>query len=107
FAGVCPSLSDLVDRFTRLIAIGDRLTVLADTGSVDPRPLLRAAEGARILAYLAAAQAAIWPAVLHSANAQAKLLLVELVNERACRGVALHQQAAIRHLISQANWIAK
>lgn len=107
FAAACPSLSDLVDRFTRMIAIGDRLTVLSRTGAADPRPLLRAAEGARILAYLAAAQAAIWPAMLRSPDAQAKLRLVELVNERASRGDALHQQAAIRHLVSQANWIAK
>ncbi len=102
-----PTLSDLVDRFARMMATADRLMVLAGTTSDDPRPLRRAAEGARILAYLAAARAAIWPAMLHSADAQAKHRLVALINERACRGDALHQQAAIRHLISEANWIAK
>ena len=102
-----PTLSDLVDRFARMMATADRLMVLADTTSEDPRPLRRAAEGARILAYLAAARAAIWPAMLHSTDAQAKHRLAALVNERACRGDALHQQAAIRHLVGEADWIAK
>lgn len=102
-----PTLSDLVDRFAGMMATADRLMVLASTTSQDPRPLRRAAEGARLLAYLAAARAAIWPAMLNSADAQAKQRLVTLVNERACRGDALHQQAAIRHLISEANWIAR
>ena len=58
-------------------------------------------------ALLAAARAAIWPAMRYSADAEAKLKLVELVNERACRRDPLHQQAAIRHIVSEANWIAK
>ncbi len=89
------------------MATADRLTALAAITTEDPRPLRRAAEGARIIAYLTAARAAIWPAMTHSSDAQAKLRLVELVNERACRGDAPHQQAAIRHLISEANQIAK
>lgn len=107
FVDVYPTLSDLVDRFARMIAVADRLMVLADTTSEDPRPMRRAAEGARILAYLAAARAAIWPAMRYSADAQAKLRLVELVNERASRPDPLDMQAAIRHLICEANWIAK
>lgn len=108
FVDAYPSLSDLVDRFTWMIATADRLNALAATNTTeDPRPLRRAAEGARIIAYLAAARAAIWPALLHSGDAEAKLRLVALVNERACRGDALHQQAAIQHLISEANQIAK
>ena len=67
----------------------------------------RAAEGARILGYLAAARAAIWPAMLHSADAEAKLRLVALINDRACRHDPLHMQAAVRHLVSEANFIAK
>lgn len=102
-----PTLSDLVDRFARMIATADRLMVLADTTAEDPRSLRRAAEGARILAYLAAARAAIWPAMRHSADAEAKLTLVARVNERASRPDPLHMQAAIRHVVSQANWIAK
>ncbi|KPF62964.1 hypothetical protein IP69_19605 [Bosea sp. AAP35] len=102
-----PTLSDLVDLFARMMATADRLNALSDTTTEDPRPLRRAAEGARIIAYLTAARAAIWPAMLHSADSQAKLRLVALVTERACRGDALHQQAAIRHVISEANQIAK
>lgn len=107
FVDAYPSLSDLVDRFARMMATADRLNALAAITTEDPRPLRRAAEGARIIGYLTAARATIWPATLHSADAQAKLRLVALVNERACRGDALHQQAAIRHLISEANAIAK
>lgn len=107
FVDAYPSLSDLVDRFTRMMATADRLNALVGTTKEDPRPLRRAADGARIIAYLAAARAAIWPAMAHSSDAQAKLRLVALVNDRACRGDALHQQAAIRHLINEANAIAK
>ena len=102
-----PTLCDLVDRFARMTATADRLMVIAEASTDDPRPLRRAAEAARILGYLAAARAAIWPAMRYSADAQAKLRRVELVNERACRPDPLHMQAAIRHVISQANWIAK
>lgn len=107
FVNAYPTLSDLVDRFARMIATADRLMVIADTTSDDPRALRRAAEGARILAYLAAARAAIWPAMLHSADAEAKLRLVALLSERASRPDPLNMQAAIRHVVSQANWIAK
>lgn len=107
FTDAYPTISDCVDRFTRMIAIADRLDVLAHSQLEDASELRRGAEGARILAYLAAARAAIWPAMRYSADAQAKLKLVELVNERACRRDPLHQQAAIRHIVSEANWIAK
>ena len=107
FTDAYPTISDCVDRFTRMIAIADRLNVLADGRAEDASELRRGAEGARILAYLAAARAAIWPAMRYSADAEAKLKLVELVNERACRRDPLHQQAAIRHIVSEANWIAK
>jgi hypothetical protein len=76
FVNAYPSLSDLVDRFARMIATADRLNALATNTTEDPRPLRRAAEGARIIAYLAAARAAIWPAMAHSSDAQAKLRLV-------------------------------
>lgn len=107
FIDAYPTISDCVDRFTRMIAIADRLDVLADNRAEDASELRRGAEGARILAYLAAARAAIWPAMRYSADAQAKLRLIDLVNERACRRDPLHQQAAIRHIVSEANWIAK
>lgn len=107
FPNAYPTIADLVDRLNRMIAIADRLDVLADGNPAEVLRLRRGAEGARTLAYLAAARAAIWPAMLHSADAEAKLRLVELVNERASRRDPLHQQAAIRHLVSEANWIAK
>ncbi|BCB18686.1 hypothetical protein [Bosea sp. ANAM02] len=107
FTDAYPTISDCVDRFARMIAIADRLDVLAEGRTEDAPELRRGAEGARILAYLATARAAIWPAMRYSADAQAKLRLVELVNERACRRDPLHQQAAIRHIVSEANWIAK
>lgn len=97
---------ELVDHFARMIAIADRLQVLADGKPEDAPLLIRGAEGARILAYLAAARqrsgrrCATRPMLRQSSE------LVSLVNERACRR-DLHQQAAIRHLVSQANWIAK
>jgi hypothetical protein len=107
FTNAYPTIADLVDRFARMTAIADRLDVLADGQPTEALQLRRGAEGARILAYLAAARAAIWPAMRYSADAEAKLRLVELVKERACRRDALHQQAAIRHIVSQANWVAK
>ncbi|MET3892712.1 hypothetical protein ABIE41_003788 [Bosea sp. OAE506] len=107
FVDAYPDLTALVDRFSAMIAIADRLTVMADHNEPDSAAMRRAAEGARILAYLAAARAAIWPSMLHSADAQAKLRLVALINDRACRHDPLHMQAAIRHLVSEANFIAR
>ncbi len=107
FVEAYPDLTTLVDRFSTMITIADRLTVIANRNELDSAPMRRAAEGARILGYLAAARVAIWPAMLHSADAQAKLRLVALINDRACRYDPLHQQGAIRHLVSEANWIAK
>jgi len=107
FVEAYPDLTALVDRFSAMIAIADRLTVIADRNGPDSAAIRRAAQGARILGYLAAARAAIWPAMLHSADAEAKLRLVALINDRACRFDPLHQQAAIRHLVSEANWIAR
>lgn len=101
-----PTISDCVDRFKAMIAIADRLDALAGHQTADASDLRRGAQGARILAYLSAARASIWPAMLHSADAEAKLRLVACINDRACRGDPLHQQAAIRHVLAQANWIA-
>jgi hypothetical protein len=107
FVDAYPDLTLLVDRFSAMIAIADRLTVIAHRNEPDSAARRRAAEGARILAYLAAARVAIWPALLNSADAEAKLRLVALINDRACRHDHLHQQAAIRHLVSEANFIAR
>ena len=106
FTAAYPQISDCVERFARMIAIADRLDLLAAHQTADASDLRRGAEAARIIAYLAAARAAIWPAMLHSADAEAKLRLVTCINDRACRGDPLHQQAAIRHVVTEANWIA-
>ena len=107
FVDAYPDLTALADRFSAMIAIADRLTVIAHRNEPDSAAMRRAAEGARILAYLAAARAAIWPAMLRSADAEAKLRLVALINDRACRHDPLHMQAAVRHLVSEANFIAR
>lgn len=107
FVDAYPDLTALVDRFSAMIAIADRLTVIAHRNEPDSAAIRRAAEGSRILAYLAAARAAIWPALIHSADAEAKLRLVALINDRACRHDPLHMQAAIRHLVNEANFIAR
>ena len=65
-----------------------------------------AGEGALILAYLTAAQIAIWPALKHSAEASTKERLIAIINERASRGDPGHMQAAIRHLYTEAAWPA-
>lgn len=107
FVEAYPDLTALVDRFSAMIAIADRLTVIGHRNQPESAAMRRAAEGARILAYLAAARAAIWPALIHSADAEAKLRLVALINDRACRHDPLHMQAAVRHLVSEANFIAR
>lgn len=107
FVDAYPDLTVLVDRFSAMIAIADRLTVIAHRNEPDSAAIRRAVDGARILAYLAAARAAIWPAMRDSADAQAKLRLVALINDRACRHDPLHMQAAVRHLVSEANFIAR
>lgn len=107
FVAAYPDLTTLVDRFSAMIAIADRLTVIAHRNEPDSAAIRRAAEGARILAYLAAARAAIWPAMVNSGDAEAKLRLVALINDRACRHDPLHMQATLRHLVSEANFIAR
>ena len=107
FVDAYPDLTALFDRFSAMIAIADRLTVMAHRNEPDSAAMRRAAEGARILAYLAAARASIWPALLHSADAEAKFRLAALINDRACRHDPLHMQATIRHLVSEANFIAR
>lgn len=102
-----PELAPLVERAATLFATADRLRQLADHEPGDTRSLLRAAEAARILAYLLSAEVAVWPAEKASANAKAKKRLVKLIDQRASRNDPPHQQAAIRHLFAEAIWPAK
>ncbi|MDP3602382.1 MAG: hypothetical protein Q8R85_14580 [Bosea sp. (in: a-proteobacteria)] len=102
-----PDLSRLADRVERLIKIADRLFALARTPGNNATELRRAAEGAQILAYLTAAQVAIWPAVRGSAGVQAKKRVVRAIDDRACRGDPLAMQAAVRMVFEDASWLAK
>lgn len=93
-------------RVEQMFAIADRLRVLTRQTEDGARDLRWACEGAPILAYMAAAQIAIWPALKHSAEAATKERLVTIINERASRGDPGHMQAAIRHLYTEAAWPA-
>lgn len=101
-----PSFEGRLARVEQMFAIADRLRGIAKESGADPHDLRLAREGALILAYLAAAQIAIWPALKHSAEATAKERLVAIINERASRGDPAHMQAAIRHLYTEAAWPA-
>ena len=101
-----PSFEARLARVERMFAIADRLRVLARQAEDGGRDLRWACEGALILAYMAAAQIAIWPALKHSPEAQAKERLVTVINARASRGDPAHMQATIRHLFTEAAWPA-
>lgn len=101
-----PSFEGRLARVEQMFAIADRLRVLARQAEDGARDLRLACEGALILAYLTAAQIAIWPALKHSAEASTKERLIAIINERASRGDPGHMQAAIRHLYTEAAWPA-
>lgn len=101
-----PSFEARLARVEQMFAIADRLRGIAKESEADPHDLRLAREGALILAYLAAAQIAIWPALKYSAEAATKERLVTIINERASRGDPGHMQAAIRHLYTEAAWPA-
>lgn len=82
----------------------DRLVALAARGPENASELMVAAEGARIAAYLAAAQAMIWP-VHTRASLAIKQEIVALINLRGEVGDPIHMQAAIRHVTADAAWI--
>lgn len=101
-----PSFEARLSRVEQMFAIADRLRGIVKEFEADRHDLRLAREGALILAYLAAAQIAIWPALKHSAEAKTKERLVTIINERASRGDPGHMQAAIRHLYTEAAWPA-
>lgn len=102
-----PDLGRLVERVERLIKTADRLFLLARTSGESTMDLRKAAEGAQILAYLTAAQIAIWPVVKGLDGVKAKRRLAKLIDDRACRSDPLHMQAAIRMLFVDGSWLAK
>lgn len=102
-----PDLGRLADRVERLLKTAERLFALAQTPDADHPELRRAAEGARILAYVTAAQVAIWPVERGSPGVAAKRRVATLIDARASRGDPLNMQAAIRHIFEEASWLAK
>jgi hypothetical protein len=102
-----PDLGKLAERVERMIATADRLTALAHVPGDDAAQLRRAAEGALILAYLAAAQVALWPVAKGSGGVAAKKRVAKAIDNRACRNDPLHMQAAIRMMFEDASWLAR
>lgn len=102
-----PDLGKLAERVERLLATADRLMALAHVPGDDAAQQRRAAEGALISAYLAAAQVALWPVTKGSDGVAAKKRVAKAINDRACRGDALNMQAAIRMMFEDASWLAR
>lgn len=107
FLAVHPDFDKLEARVVTMITTADRLKALARQTIENSTPLRKASEAALILAYLAAAQIAIWPAFKGSAGAAVKQRLVKIINDRASRSDPLNMQAAIRHLYAEAIWPAR
>lgn len=102
-----PDLGRQAARVEHLIQIADRLYALARMPGDNRSDLHRAAEGAQIIAYLTAAQIAIWPAVKGSDEVMAKKRVAKAIDDRACRGDPLHMQAAIRLIFEDGSWLGK
>ncbi len=102
-----PDLGKLAERVERLLATADRLTELARVPGDDAAQLRRAAEGALISAYLAAAQVALWPVTKGSEGVAAKKRVAKAIDDRACRNDPTHMQAAIRMMFEDASWLAR
>jgi hypothetical protein len=102
-----PDLAKLARRVERLLATVDRLMALAQVPGDDAAQLRRAAEGALILGYLAAAQVAIWPVVKGSDGVAAKRRIAKAINDRASHNDPLHMQAAVRMMFEDGSWLAR
>lgn len=105
FARSGPDFASMRERVAAMFATAERLFDLARRNEDGRSSDLRlAAEGAQILAYLAACQAVIWPA-RSKADMDAKRTVARIINDRACRPDPLHQQAIVRHLVDEAIWV--
>lgn len=102
-----PDLGRLAARVEHMIHIADRLFALARMPGDNRTGLHRAAEGAQIIAYLAAAQIAIWPSAKGSDGAKAKKQVAKAIDDRACRCDPLNMQAAIRLMFEDGSWLGK
>jgi len=104
FATSAPDLNGLLQRAAKMFDICDRLLVLAARGPGNASELMTAAEGARLMGYLAACQVMIWP--IHNRAALAtKKQIVALINARGEAGDPPEMQSAIRHVTAGAAWI--
>lgn len=104
FARSAPDLDVLLRRATKMFETCDRLLELAGRGPANASELLAAAEGARLMAYLAACQVMIWP--VHNRDALAtKKQVVALINRRGEAGDPPAMQSAVRHVTAEAAWI--
>jgi hypothetical protein len=105
FARSGPDFGQLRERILKMFATAERLFDLANANDEGKSQELRlAAEGARILAYLTASQAMIWPA-RSQADLDEKRAVARIINDRACRPDPLHMQAAARHMVDEAIWV--
>jgi hypothetical protein len=104
FARSAPNLDELLRRAAKMFEICDRLLELAGRGPVNASELMVAAEGARLMGYLAACQVMIWP--IHNRHALAtKREIVALINRRGEAGDPPSMQSAVRHITAEAAWI--
>jgi hypothetical protein len=105
FARSGPDFSWLRERIVTMFATAERLFDLARTNEDGKsRELRLAAEGARILAYVSACQAMIWPA-RSKADLEEKRAVARIINDRTCRPDPLHMQAIVRHMVDEAIWV--
>lgn len=104
FARSSPDLDVLLHRAEKMFETCDRLLELAGRGPGNAAELMTAAEGARLIGYLAACQAMIWP--VHNREAlEIKKRVVALINIRGEAGDPPAMQSAMRHVAAEAAWI--
>ncbi|MBA4222544.1 MAG: hypothetical protein C0458_17580 [Methylobacterium sp.] len=104
FARSAPDLDALLQRANKMFETCDRLLELAGRGPGNASELLTAAEGARLMGYLAACQVMIWP--IHNRDALAtKKQVVALINRRGEVGDPASMQSAVRHVTAESAWI--
>ena len=104
FARSAPDLDGRLQRAEKMFETCDRLLELAGRGPANASELTVAAEGARLMAYLAACQVMLWP--VHNRDALAiKKQVVALINKRGEAGDPPAMQSAVRHVTAEAAWI--
>ena len=104
FARSAPGLDALLQRASKMFETCDRLLELAGRGPANASELTVAAEGARLMGYLAACQVMIWPVHNRDALATKKQVVAQL-NRRGEAGDPPSMQSAVRHVTAEAAWI--